>query len=35
MPRIRNAAIHADWDKLTPNDAGRVLGFVELFFSRS
>ena len=31
MPRIRNAAMHADWEKLTPNDAGSVLGFVEQF----
>lgn len=31
MPRIRNAAMHADWDKLTANEAGSVLGFVEQF----
>ncbi len=31
IPRIRNAAMHADWEKLTPNDAGSVLGFVEQF----
>ena len=31
MPRIRNAAMHADWDKLTPNEAGSVLGYVEQF----
>lgn len=31
MPRIRNHAMHADWDKLTPQDAGSVIGFVEQF----
>ena len=31
MPRIRNAAMHADWDKITPNEAGSVLGYVEQF----
>ena len=31
MPRIRNAAMHADWDKITPQDVGSVLGFVEQF----
>ena len=29
MPRIRNHAMHAGWDKLTPQDAGSVIGFVE------
>jgi hypothetical protein len=23
--------MHADWDKLTPQDAGSVVGFVEHF----
>jgi hypothetical protein len=23
--------MHADWEKLTPNDAGSILGFVEQF----
>lgn len=31
MPKIRNHAMHADWDKLTPQDAGSVVGFVEQF----
>ena len=31
MPKIRNLAMHADWDKLTPQDAGSVIGFVEHF----
>jgi hypothetical protein len=31
MPKIRNHAMHADWDKLTPQDAGSVIGFVEQF----
>ena len=31
MPKIRNHAMHADWAKLTPQDAGSVIGFVEQF----
>jgi hypothetical protein len=31
MPKIRNVAMHADWQKLTPQDAGSVIGFVEQF----
>ena len=31
MPKVRNAAMHADWDKLTPEDAGSVIGFTEQF----
>ncbi len=31
MPKVRNSAMHADWDKLTPQDAGSVIGFVEQF----
>ncbi len=31
MPRVRNAAMHAEWDKLSPQDAGSVIGFVEQF----
>jgi hypothetical protein len=31
MPRIRNHAFHAEWDKISPQDAGSVLGFVEQF----
>jgi hypothetical protein len=31
MPKVRNFAMHADWDKITPQDAGSVIGFVESF----
>ncbi|WNF47266.1 hypothetical protein RHP75_02175 [Pseudomonas sp. SG20056] len=31
MPKIRNQAMHANWDKLTPQDAGSMVGFVEHF----
>ena len=31
MPKIRNYAMHADWEKLTAQDAGSVIGFVEQF----
>lgn len=31
MPKVRNYAMHAEWDKLTPQDAGSVIGFVEQF----
>ena len=31
MPKVRNHAMHADWEKLTPQDAGSVIGFVEAF----
>jgi hypothetical protein len=31
MPKIRNQAMHAEWSKLTPQDAGSVVGFVEHF----
>ena len=31
MPKIRNQAMHADWSKLTSQDAGSVIGFVEQF----
>ena len=31
MPRIRNAAMHAEWAKITPQDVGSVIGFVEQF----
>lgn len=31
MPKIRNHAMHAEWEKLTPQDAGSVIGFVEQF----
>jgi hypothetical protein len=31
MPKIRNHAMHAEWEKLTPQDAGSVIGYVEQF----
>lgn len=31
MPRIRNIALHADWDKLAEPDVNSVIGFVEQF----
>ena len=31
MPRIRDAAMHSDWQKITPQDVGSVIGFVEQF----
>lgn len=31
MPKIRNQAMHADWEKLTPQEVGSVLGFTEQF----
>jgi len=29
MPKIRDYAMHANWDKITPQDVGSVMGFVE------
>ena len=31
MPKVRNQAMHANWDALTPQDAGSMIGFVEQF----
>jgi len=31
MPKIRDSAMHADWGKLTLQDVGSVIGFVEHF----
>lgn len=31
MPRIRNAALHADWPKIAEPDVSSVIGFVEQF----
>lgn len=31
MPKLRNAALHAEWAKLSETDVGSVLGFVEQF----
>ena len=34
MPRIRNDALHANWDRVTESEVGGVIGFVEqLIFS--
>ena len=29
MPKMRNYAMHDDWQKPTPQDAGSVIGYVE------
>ena len=31
MPRMRNYAMHANWDKLSAPDVGSIIGFVEQF----
>jgi len=31
MPKIRNYAMHADWEKITAPDISSVIGFVEQF----
>jgi len=31
MPKIRNYAMHANWDKITAPDVSSVIGFVEQF----
>lgn len=31
MPRLRNAAMHAQWDKISEPDVSSVIGFVEQF----
>ena len=31
MPKIRNAALHADWNKISESEVGSILGFVEQF----
>jgi hypothetical protein len=31
MPRIRNAALHAEWGKVSEADVGSVLGYVDQF----
>jgi hypothetical protein len=31
MPKIRDYAMHANWNKITPADVGSVIGFVERF----
>jgi hypothetical protein len=31
MPRLRNAAMHADWGKISAPDVSSVIGFVEQF----
>lgn len=31
LPRLRNKAMHAEWESLTPQDAGSLLGYVEQF----
>ena len=31
MPKIRDYAMHANWDKINETDVGSVIGFVEQF----
>lgn len=31
MPKLRNAAMHAEWDKVTRESVGSLVGFVEQF----
>jgi hypothetical protein len=31
MPKLRDYAMHANWDKLTPEDVSSIIGFVEQF----
>jgi len=31
MPKIRDYAMHANWEKITAQDVGSVIGFVEQF----
>jgi hypothetical protein len=31
MPRVRDAAMHADWNKITAQDVGSVIGYVRQF----
>jgi hypothetical protein len=31
MPKVRDAAMHAEWSKLTAQDVGSIIGFVEQF----
>jgi hypothetical protein len=31
MPKLRNKAMHAQWDSITPQDVGSIIGYVEQF----
>jgi len=31
--KIRDYAMHANWDKLSPEDVNSMIGFVEQFFT--
>ena len=31
MPKFRDYAMHANWEKITAQDVGSVIGFVEQF----
>ena len=31
MPKVRDAAMHADWQRITSEDVGSVIGFVKQF----
>ena len=31
MPKVRNHALHANWDKISETEVSSVIGFVEQF----
>jgi hypothetical protein len=31
MPKLRDYSMHANWDKLEPEDVSSIIGFVEQF----
>ena len=31
MPKIRNHALHAEWEKISDPDVNSIIGFVEQF----
>ena len=35
MPKIRDYAMHANWDKLSDTDVSSIIGFVEQFLLTS
>ncbi len=34
VPKIRDHAMHANWNEITPQDVGSVIGFVEQFLQK-
>ena len=35
MPKIRDYALHANWEKISPPDVSSVIGFVEQFLQEN